>query len=90
MTKLFVLILLCLLLCGCHLSKVTHEIEHDRSMFVNVENANCWSVYYHKDTKVMYVCSKGGYNSGNMTVMLDVDGKPLLWEEAITLEETNP
>ena len=82
-TKLFVLILLCQLLCGCHLSKVSREIEQidrDRSMFVNVEDAACWSVYYHKDTKVMYVFSKGRYNAGNMTVMLDADGKPLLWE----------
>ena len=83
-TKLFVLILLCQLLCGCHLSKVSREIEQidiDRPMmFVNVEDTVNWSVYYHKDTKVMYVCSKGMYNRGNMTVMLDADGKPLLWE----------
>ena len=87
MTKLFDLILLCLILCvasvlcGCsHVSTVTREIECNRSMFVEVEQATYWSVYYHKDTKVMYVCSKGMYNGGNMTVMLDADGKPLLWE----------
>lgn len=85
-TKLFNLILLCLLLCfssvlcACHSSIVTRETEHNRSMFVEVERTTYWSVLYHKDTKVMYVVSKGGYNSGNMTVMLDADGKPLLWE----------
>lgn len=74
------LVFLCLVLSGCDISKVKNEQRNDVSMFVNIEKSVIWSVYYHKDTKVMYVCSGGGYNSGNMTVMLDEDGKPLLWK----------
>ena len=50
------------------------------SMFVMVENNYAWNVVYHKDTKVMYVISRGSHNQGTFTVMLDADGKPLLWE----------
>lgn len=54
--------------------------ENNISMFVVVEHAKTWDVVYHKDTKVMYVISKGPYNKGNFTVMLDSKGMPLLYE----------
>jgi predicted small secreted protein len=48
--------------------------------FVRVETADnlgyTYRIVYHKDTKVMYVV--GHYC--DFTVMLDADGKPLLWE----------
>lgn len=52
------------------------------SMFVQVENTRAPNggavfVYYHKETKVMYWISYDDI----ATVMLDADGKPLLWEE---------
>lgn len=81
LTKALVLLLLCLLLCGCSKQVTLQNVQKDQSsMFVRIEHTFIWDVYYHKDTKVMYVCSRGDYNSGNMTVMLDADGKPLLWE----------
>ena len=33
-----------------------------------------------RDTKVMYAVSRGGYNCGNFTLLVDADGKPLLWD----------
>lgn len=36
-------------------------------------------IYVHKETRVMYLSTAGNYNGG-VTVMLDADGKPLLWE----------
>jgi hypothetical protein len=53
--------------------------EHEAS-FVIVEkelvNGYFYKIVYHKETKVMYVL--GQYN--DFEVMLDADGKPLLWE----------
>ena len=57
----------------------TSNEESDAS-FVIVEkeltNGYFYRIAYHKDTKVMYVL--GEYN--DFEVMLDADGKPLLWE----------
>ena len=75
-----VLIVMMLLTCvGC--STVPGEKSSDEtSMFVLVETGSLvgysYNIVYHKETKVMYAVS---YES-IFTVMLDADGKPLLWE----------
>jgi hypothetical protein len=55
--------------------------EGDRSMFVIIEKAGNYKIVYHRKTKVMYAISAGGYNSGDFTVMVDEEGKPLLYQE---------
>ena len=54
--------------------------EESNASFVVVEkelvNGYFYKIAYHKDTKVMYVL--GQYN--DFEVMLDANGKPLLWE----------
>lgn len=54
--------------------------EESNASFVIVEkelvNGYFYKIAYHKDTKVMYVL--GEHNE--FEVMLDPDGKPLLWE----------
>ena len=55
--------------------------ENPSSMFVIVEKADNWDIVYHKDTKVMYAVSDGGYNCGNFTVLLDEYGYPMLYGE---------
>ena len=65
---------------GCQVSAVENVSTSESSMFVIVENTDFWKVVYHKETKVMYVVSKGSYNSGNFTLMVDEEGKPLLWQ----------
>ena len=55
--------------------------EGDRSMFVLIEEGATYSIVYHRETKVMYAISAGGYNSGDFTVMVDEEGKPLLYQE---------
>lgn len=47
------------------------------SIFVIVENGDYVDVYVHKETRVMYAYSP---YSGGFVVMIDADGKPLLWE----------
>lgn len=67
--------------CASH-SDETASISNEESTvsFVIVEkelvNGYFYKIAYHKDTKVMYVL--GQYN--DFTVMLDAEGKPLLWE----------
>ena len=36
---------------------------------------------YHKETKVMYAVSSGGFNSGNFTVLVNPDGTPMIYKE---------
>lgn len=82
--KKIIVLFLCLIsmvsLVGCDQQYVETEITSSNSMFVKVESSSSWDVVYHKDTKVMYVVSRGGDNCGNFTLMVDEDGKPLLWQ----------
>lgn len=79
------MLLLCLLLTGCGVKMPTANDaatnDGDRSMFVLIENGVTYRIVYHRNTKVMYAISAGGYNSGNFTVMVDEEGKPLLYQE---------
>jgi hypothetical protein len=63
---------------GCTDTEAT--TEDSKTSFVIVEQelikGYYYKIAYHKDTKVMYVL--GQYN--DFTIMLDADGKPLLWE----------
>ena len=68
------------ILSGC--SKVDNVANNNvPSSFVIVEQTSIWQVVYHKETKVMYVVSLGGYNCGSFTLLVDSDGSPMLYEE---------
>ena len=56
------------------------EVAQPEDTFIITEVTRYYFVMYHCDTKVMYVCSKGTTNIGGIIVMVDADGKPLLWE----------
>ena len=51
------------------------------SMFVIIEVTSGWEVVYHRDTKVMYAVSTGGYNIGNFTLLVNQDGTPMIYTE---------
>lgn len=73
--------LIMLTLCGCEdKATVNSEELQEESMFVLVEDAYTFSVVYHRDTKVMYAISHGGYNSGNFCLLVNPDGTPMLWK----------
>ena len=84
--KLMVAVLVaCMLLTGCG-AKMKRESDMksqgtDVSMFVVLEVGETYKIVYHQETKVMYAISNGGYNAGTFTVMLDADGKPLLYKK---------
>lgn len=73
------LVIACMMLSSCN--KVENaKKEDDTSMFVIVETTTFWEVVYHKDTKVMYVVSTDSYNHGTFTLLVDGDGKPMIYE----------
>ena len=66
----------------------TEVAAEESSAFVVVEEALQYSIVYHRDTKVMYVAPHGEwlvfaekYRYNDLTIMLDADGNPLLYEE---------
>ena len=69
-------------LVGCSGTTVENANESNKSsMFVVVESTSLWDVVYHKDTKVMYIVSRGSYNQGTFTVMVNSEGTPLIYGE---------
>lgn len=87
LTGIFALfIILCILAGLTACSNVENDINvyDDTSMFVCCERSSVskpFSIVYHKDTKVMYAVSAGGYNTGTFTLLVNSDGSPMLWED---------
>ena len=54
--------------------------KQETSMFVQVEKTEYWQVVYHNETKVMYTVSRGMYNSGNFTLLVNPDGTPMIYK----------
>ena len=80
MKKLISLVLALVLifaLAGCTGSSSENETTYDRFIKVYSEYSNC--IYVDSETNVMYFWHSGGY-SGGLSVMLDKNGDPLLWE----------
>lgn len=76
-----VLLLFTFVGCGSNMDKVEDtKPKESSSMFVLVESDYLWNKYnivYHKETKVMYAVSCNTV----FTVMVDAEGKPLLYSE---------
>ncbi len=86
MLKRIICALLCLIfaffLVGCGGPTISHvENPEQESMFIAIEKntPNAFWVVYHRDTKVMYVTSTGGYNAGNFVLLVNPDGSPMIW-----------
>ena len=80
MKKLISLVLALVLifaLVGCTGASSENETTSDRFVRVYSEYQNC--IYVDSETNVMYFWHSGGYNGG-LSVMLDENGDPLLWE----------
>lgn len=75
------LLLVLLVFASCTTSIEKAEDQQETSMFVQIEQTNIWKVVYHKETKVLYAVSNGGYNSGNFTVLVNPDGSPMIYKE---------
>ena len=82
MKRIIGIVVLCIvcatLLIGCCSSPA--EGANDE-MFVKIYNDHNYDIVYHKDTKVMYAISRGNYNQGTFTLLVNALGHPLLYEE---------
>lgn len=78
--KLLSIILCVLLLSGCK-APVPKEYEIKSSAFVLLEATSDWDIVYCADTKVMYSVSKGSYNRGTFTLLVNADGTPMVYGE---------
>ena len=80
MKRIIVLIAL-LLLVGCARVEISEPTKTgETSRFVTVETTTIWKVVVDKDTHVMYAVSRGDYNKGTFTLLVDADGKPLIYK----------
>ena len=71
------IIVFCMLLIGCANTSVC--ANNDRFLFHSYNNGCC--IIVDTQTKVMYLFINAGYEGG-LTVMVDTDGRPLLYGES--------
>lgn len=73
-----------LMLAGCARGKVDAGqiagAEADNRMFMVVSNEFSGKVLVDKATGVMYWMSIDNHNCGNMTLLVNADGTPRIWE----------
>lgn len=68
-------------LVGCDDDILQEEnCQYGNSMFITVERARNWDIVYHNKTKVMYVVSDDAYNRGSFVLLVDADGKTMLYK----------
>ena len=79
---LIVILISMVTLSGCTPTKVSYDKEPvDVSRFQVIETTPLWRIVADGETKVMYAVSNGGYSKGVFTILVDSEGKPLLWKD---------
>ena len=73
------IIICCMTACGG--IEVKEEEKQEESRFVRIEKNGYFITVYDKNTKVQYAVSEGYYNMGTVTVLVDAEGKPLLYND---------
>ena len=83
-TKIISILIICLMLfSGC--TSASAEVLPSAgypvgNTFTIIDSTSDWDVVYCNKTKVMYTVSKGSYNRGNFTLLVNPDGTPMIWE----------
>lgn len=75
-----ILVVFCIILTGCGERTIEKETEPE-TYFVKISSEYCGDIVYDSRTKVQYWRSMGSYSSGVLTMLVDADGNPLLYEE---------
>lgn len=85
MKKTIAIIIISVMLAGCSAKEKPSEpkLGKGASRFVTVEgdSLSLWQIVADRETGVMYAVSKGSYNGGTFTLLVDAEGKPMIWEE---------
>ena len=67
-------------LTGCSV-RIRTDPYYDSVRFVYIDSSGYnFDIFYDKTTGVEYAVSCGAYNSGTVTLLVDADGKPLIYE----------
>lgn len=84
MKKLAIMLVLAISLSGCsgRNSNIEYDEYENNGRFRKVYADYPDSIYVDSETNVMYFWHSGGY-SGGLTVMVDENGKPLIWEGSV-------
>ncbi len=78
------LILIVMIVVIAYISKdliVQDAIAND-NRFIEIDKYNKGIIVYDKQTKVEYAISDGDYNRGTITLLVDQEGKPLVYKES--------
>lgn len=64
-------------------AKTNDEKSNARFVFIDVQYESRLYIgrYYDTQTKVIYMFTRNGTKAGGLTVMVDAEGKPLLYNE---------
>ena len=81
MKRALLIALIVLMLTGCSQTSVEAETDlNTKSRFGVLEETYMWLIVTDRDTGVMYAVSKGMYNMGSFSVLVDADGTPLIYD----------
>lgn len=81
MKKLAIMLALAISLSGCSSSGSKNE-DDTGGRFIKVYGDFTNTILVDSETNVMYFWHYGGY-SGGLTVMVDENGQPLIWEGSV-------
>ena len=84
MKKILFLALTSIIICcmtACSGIEVKEEEKEEESRFVRIDKNGYFITVYDKNTKVQYAVSDGYYNMGTVTMLVDAEGKPLLYND---------
>jgi len=76
---LMIILLLALCSCGTTMSKIDdkpYENKVERTRFIEIENYDFGNIVVDSETNVEYWLSKGTYNMGTLTMLVDKSGNP--------------
>lgn len=81
---LIMIMLLTTILSGCGERTIQNEAKKEQdaynTYFIRISSEYCGDIVYDSRTGVQYWRSAGGYNSGTLTLLVDADGKPLIYK----------
>lgn len=80
MKKLIAMLILAVMLISC--SSSTEANAHNADRFELIQSTSYCDVVVDTETGVEYAVSTDKYNWGNMTVLVDADGNPLIYKGA--------
>ena len=80
MIKKVIAIFLIALALICGYGNNTNAATNNESRFVVVETGRDWYIVADKEEGVLYAVSRGKYNCGTFTVLVNRCGTPLLWD----------